>query len=112
MPRPVKIKKKKSFMFTSKHHSFLGVLGCVGGIVSLCALIFCLYVTFKAGGKAALRTGFMGLFACLISIMGIICGALSLNERDIYRWVPYAAIIISGVVTGLWLFMCISGFTN
>ena len=74
MPKPVKIKKKKSFMFTTKHHSFLGVLGAIVGIISLVMIVWCIYLSFIGRGKVDDRMGAVGFFAALANVLGIISG--------------------------------------
>lgn len=109
MPRPVKIRKKKSFMFTTKHHSFTGILGGVIAIVSITALCFCVYSSFMGKGVGNEKLGTIGLFAALSNVIGIICGVTSMNERDIHKWVPIAAGFINTVTLIIWIFLVILG---
>lgn len=104
MPKPVKIKKKKSFMFTTKHHSFLGILGAVVAIITICALFFVTYQSFFYRGKVSLNLGGVGLFAALSNIIGIISGLLALNERDIHIWLPISDITVNILMLLIWIF--------
>lgn len=109
MPKPVKIKKKKSFMFTTKHHSFLGILGTIIAFVTVGAIIFVTYESFQYRGKASINLGGMGLFAALSNVIGILCGLSALNERDIHRWLPIADIIVNIIILCLWIFFVAFG---
>lgn len=109
MPKPVKIKKKKSFMFTTKHHSFLGVLGAILCILSLFTLCWCVYMSFVNRGHIGNNFGAVGFFAALVDVIGIIGGFLALNERDIHRWLPIASIAGNSGVLAVWVSIIILG---
>ena len=109
MPRPVKIKKKKSFMFTTKHHSFVGIVGGVVGILSLAALAGSIYLTFLNRGSASERLGGVGLFAALSDVVGVFCGFVSIQERDIHKWVPIVSIIENSIALSAWIILVIVG---
>ena len=42
MGRPAKIRKKKSFMFTTKHYSFMSILGTAIGVLCLVVAVMML----------------------------------------------------------------------
>lgn len=109
MPKPAKIRKKKSFMFTTKHHSFLGVLGAIIAVITVSSLIFLTYLCFIQRGKIAMNLGGVGLFACLANVIGVICGLLALNERDIHRWLPIADMVVNGIIIVVWVLYVILG---
>lgn len=109
MPRPVKIRKKKSFMFTTKHHSFTGILGGVIAVISIVSLSFCIYSSFINKGRSNENFGILGMFTALSNIVGIVCGISAVNERDIHKWVPIAAGLINSVVLVIWIFLVIAG---
>lgn len=109
MPKPVKIKKAKSFMFTTKHHSFAGVLGCVSCVISISVMIAGIYLSFRNAGKSSVAIGGVAMFALILNFLGIICGLTALSERDIHRWVPIMSIIANGIVLVLWIAIVIHG---
>lgn len=109
MPKPVKIKKKKSFMFTTKHHSFLGVLGAIVGIISISALVGSIYISFMNRGTVGFNMGSIGFFAACMNIIGLFCGFLALNERDIHRWLPIASIVGNTLILAVWVGVLILG---
>ena len=109
MPKPVKIKKKKSFMFTTKHHSFLGILGFVLAILSISSFVWNTYYSFINRGIVPENYGAVGFFAVTADILGIISGFVALNERDIHRWLPITAIVSNFVIAALWVFLIAIG---
>ena len=109
MPKPAKIKKKKSFMFTTKHHSFLSVLGAVIAVITFMTLASSTYICFYYRGKASINIGGACFFACLSNIIGVICGCLALNERDIHRWLPIVDAIVNGCMLVIWILYVIIG---
>ncbi len=109
MPRPKKIKKKKSFMFTTKHQSENGIISCVIGIVSLLAMISSIAFSFAHGGDVPRNFGGVGMFAALGDLIGIIAAIISLRERDIFIWVPRIALIANIVLLFCWTAMVLFG---
>ena len=108
MPRPVKIKKAKSFMFTTKHHSFVGVMGCVIGVISLIVFFGSMHTAFLHAGKLNIKIASQGFFAFILDIIGIIAGMTALSEKDIHRWVPIASILGNILLLALWLVLIIT----
>ncbi|MBO4901979.1 MAG: hypothetical protein J5518_04240 [Lachnospiraceae bacterium] len=109
MPKPKKIKKKKSFMFTTKHQSENGVLSCVIAVVSLLAMISCIIFSFTHRGEVPGKLGGVGMFAAIGNIIGIVAASISLKERDIFIWVPRIALIVNIVLFLLWGLLVFSG---
>lgn len=109
MAKSKKIKKKKSFMFTSRHQSEIGILSLVLGIASLSGMVCAIIVSFIGRGETALRLGGVGLFAVLSDVVGIVAGCMSLQERDIFVWVPRSALILNLLALALWIFLIIIG---
>ena len=107
MGKPVRIHKKKSFMFTTRHYSFMSIFGIFLGV--LCAFVGAMLViySYKNAGSVAVNYGSTGLFAMILNIIGCICGVISLQERDIYITPAIVAIVINGISILSWLFLII-----
>ena len=101
MGKPVKIRKKKSFMFTTKHYSFMSVMGIVLGVINVFFGVAMVTESVDAGYGSA------GLFSVFLSIIGIICGIRSLGERDTYIAPAVVAISVNGAVILWWIVMII-----
>ena len=103
MGKPVRIHKKKSFMFTTKHHSFLGWLGVFIGVFCWAAAIILVTEAFKAEGVVSLSRGAAGFFSIILSIIGAICGLGSMREKDVFIMPAIAAMILNGVLMAAWI---------
>lgn len=109
MPRPVKIKKAKSFMFTTKHHSALGVFANVLCIISFIIMIVSINMAFFNKGKSSIAIGGVDFGAAVLDAIGIITGIAALKERDIHKWVPGLAIFLNLLILGLWISLVMLG---
>lgn len=109
MPKPKKIHKKRSFMFTSRHYSMTGLISLAMGLSSLAGLIGSIFVSFNEKGNPPVHLGGVGLFAMIGNIIGVIAALNSLNERDTFRWVSYAALGLNMVGMVLWTLMVFWG---
>ena len=102
MPRPKKIRKKKSFMFTSRHYSMLSIVSVSVGLCSIAGLIGAILISFGEKGEPPVHLGGVGLFGMLGNIVGVFAAINSLKERDIYKWVAYAGMGINMTGMLLW----------
>ena len=102
MPRPKKIRKKKSFMFTSRHYSMLSILSVSVGLCSLAGFIGAIFIAFSEKGKPPVHLGGVGLFGMLGNIVGALAALNCFNERDIYKWVAYSGMGINMLGMILW----------
>lgn len=109
MPKPAKIKKSKSFMFTTKHHSFSGVMGCIACVVSISVMVYGIYYAYLDAGRLSVSIGGMALFALVLDFIGIISGIAGISERDIHKWVPIVSIVANAVMLVLWVSLVILG---
>ncbi len=110
MGKPAKIRKKKSFMFTTRHYSFMSIIGILIGL--FCALVITMMVVFsyRNAGDIGRSFGGIGLFSACLNIIAIICGAISIGERDVYITPGIVAIVINGLTLFGWLVMIIIAF--
>ena len=109
MPKPAKIKKAKSFMFTTKHHSFSGVMGCIACVISISVMAYGVYYAYLDAGKSSVGIGGAGLFALVLDFIGIIAGITGISERDIHKWVPIVSIVANSIMLVLWILLVIIG---
>ena len=107
MGRPVKIRKKKSFMFTTRHYSFMSIVGIALGLLCLGVVITSVVHSYNNAGNIGVGFGTIGLMSVLLNIIGIFCGITSLNERDIYITPSIIAIVINSIMVLAWLVMII-----
>lgn len=105
MGRPAKIHKKKSFMFTTKHTSFLGVLGIAIAVITIAIVISLVVFSYQHAGDINIKQGSIGFFALLLNIIGVLAGLLTLNERDVYITPGIIAMSANGVMILLWILL-------
>lgn len=103
MGKPVKIRKKKSFMFTTRHYSFMSIMGIVLALVCILAVASMVFISYRNAGKIDIGFGGVGLFSVFLNIIGIICAVISLGERDVYLSPGIVAIVINGAMILAWV---------
>lgn len=110
MARSPKIKKKKSFMFTTKHHPFTGILGVV--LFALCASvqITSIIYSYSNRGKVEAAFGYYGFFTALLNVIGLISGITGLRERDAFKVSPWIAVVGNSFMLVFWaILLLLSG---
>lgn len=107
MGRPAKIRKKKSFMFTTKHYSFMSILGTAIGVLCLAVAVMMLIFSYRKAGTVETGLGGVGLFSAFLNVIGILCGISSLQERDTYIAPAVVAIAVNAVLVTAWAVMII-----
>lgn len=107
MGRPAKIRKKKSFMFTTKHQSFTGIMGLVIAAITITATITIVINAFNLSGKAPVKYGIIGMISAVLNVIGIFSGIDGVNEKDAYITPPIVAIVVNGIMVVLWVVVLI-----
>ena len=101
MGKPVKIRKKKSFMFTTRHYSFMSIIGILLGVICAFAVTTVIFVSYKQAGKVDRGFGGVGLFSVFLNV--IVCGLISIRERDVYISPGIVAIALNGAMILGWI---------
>ncbi len=107
MGKPRKIRKKKSFMFTTRHYSFMSIMGILIFVLTSVVTTAAVVNSYKLSGNVDIGYGGVGLFSALLNLIGIICAVVSLGERDIYISPAIVAISLNGVSIVCWIAMII-----
>lgn len=107
MGKPAKIRKKKSFMFTTRHYSFMSITGILLGVLCAGAISTSIVHSYYSAGNIGAGFGGVGMFSMLLNVVGIFCGIVSLHERDIYITPAIAAIVLNGIMILFWVIMII-----
>ena len=110
MGKPAKIRKKKSFMFTTRHYSFMSITGILIAVFCACVVITAVMHSYSMAGNVGKGFGGVGLFSALLNLIGVICGIVSLGERDIYITPAIVAIALNGLMILGWLVLIIISF--
>lgn len=112
MGKPVKIRKRNSFMFTTKHHSGYGIMGLVIFLLGAAAFTLCVITSYQSRGSVEINLGGVGFFGTALNIVGVICSAFALKERDVFLTEPIIALSGNGIVIIMWglsVFMALKG---
>lgn len=107
MGKPTKIRKRKSFMFTTKHTSFLGVLGIVIFVFTLGVGITSTLYSFQMAGNIDISFGIIGLFGLIMNIIGVISGFISIREKDVYITPGIVAMSGNGLLIATWIVLLV-----
>ena len=107
MGKPVKIHKKKSFMFTTKHTSFCGILGAVLAIGSIAISVSMAVYAFEMQGNVDIQYGGIGFATVLLNVIGAISGVIGIRERDTYITPSAIAIIGNVLMIVMWIVLII-----
>ncbi len=87
----------------------LSVVAAAMGLFSIAGLVLSVLVSFGEKGNPPVHIGGVGLFGMIGNVVGAFAAMNSLNERDIYRWVSYAALAINIAGMLLWTMMIVWG---
>lgn len=112
MGKPVKIRKRNSFMFTTKHHSIYGIMGLVIFALGAAAFLLCVISSYKARGNVEINLGGVGFFGAALNITGVVCSSFALKEREAFLTGPIVALTGNAVVVILWglsVFLALKG---
>lgn len=107
MSRSPRIRKKKSFMFTTKHHTFEGWIGLIIAIITVSVWIACAISSYDVQGNVSLKYGGVGLFSLLLSVFGVLFGIMGLKERDAYKSIPVLVVVINSIVILMWILVIV-----
>lgn len=110
MARSPKIRKKKSFMFTTKHHSFVGIMGVVLFVLGISVLIISVLGSFSRHGQTNLSFGYYGFFAAILNLLGLFSGIVGIRERDAFIVAPWIAVTGNAFTLAVWLFLVVLSY--
>ena len=103
MGKPQKIRKKNSILFTTKHHSFNGIMGTVLFVVCLGIMITSVIFSFHNRGEVDISFGYYGFFAAVLNLLGLIAGVISVRERDVHLYAPWIALAGNSIMLIAWI---------
>lgn len=83
-------------------------MAAILGIISLASLGVVVYGSYQSGGEAKVGYGFTALLALIYSLIGLVLGIVTVSNKNYYKPVPVAAILLNLVslaCIGLILYM-------
>lgn len=91
-------KKRKNYIFTNRRHPSQAIMATILGTISLLSLIFVIWRTAAAGGNASAGYGLTGLFAMLFSIVGLVMGIMTIQQKRNFKLFPIVGIVLNSIV--------------
>lgn len=95
------MKKRKNYKFTNKKNSNGAVMAAILGVISLVSLIAAVLAACGSAGEAAVKYGFVGLFAALLSLVGLVLGIVAAQDKDCYKFFPVLGILLNFLALAL-----------
>ena len=92
--------QKKNYMFTNRRHSEKAIMSTVFGVLCTVSLVIVVVLSYSRGGDVSAGYGFTGLFAAILSLVGMLLGVLALREADRFKLFGWLGILLNGVSLG------------
>ena len=92
--------QKKNYMFTNRRHSEKAIMSTVFGVLCTVSLVIVVVLSYSRGGDVPAGYGFTGLFADILSLVGMLLGVLALREADRFKLFGWLGILLNGVSLG------------
>lgn len=89
--------QKRSYMFTNRKHSQKAVMSTVFGVLCTVSLVVVIVLSYSRNGDIPAGYGFTGVFATLLSLIGLILGALAVREKDRFKLFGWLGILLNGI---------------
>ncbi len=89
-------------MFTTRHYSFMSIMGIMLAVICILSVCAMIYVSYKNAGNIDIGFGGVGLFSVFLNIIGIVCSVISLGERDVYLSPGIVGVSINSVMILAW----------
>lgn len=95
------MKRRKNYKFTNKKNTNGAVMAAVLGVISLVSLAAAVLAAYGNAGETAVKYGFVGLFAALFSLVGLVLGIVAVQDKDCYKFLPVLGILLNFLALAL-----------
>ena len=95
-------RRNKDVKFTNKGYSRVGIVSLLLSAFSLVWLIYAVSQTFLRGDAVGNVLGGVGMLALVLQIFALVFAVRALQEDDVFRGIPKAAIVSAVVLFLLW----------
>ena len=92
--------QKKNYMFTNRRHSRKAIMSTVFGVLCTVSMVIVIILSYIRSGDIPAGYGFTGLFAAILSLVGMLLGVLALRETDRFKLFGWLGILLNGVSLG------------
>ncbi len=101
--------KRKNFIFTNKKHSERAIMGTILGVISLVSMGIVIFLSYQKNGETPVSYGLTGLLATIFSMIGLILGILTLQEKENFRLFPWLSTILNVLALSVMGFLLYAG---
>lgn len=102
--------KRRHYIFTRKKNSERGIMSAILGVISIASLGIVVYLSYRKGGNVPVSYGLTGFLAAVFSVVGLVLGTLTLQEKEIFKLFPVLGLILNFLALGALMFLVQLGF--
>jgi hypothetical protein len=88
---------RRGYIFTDRKNPRNGVLSFLLGVIALSSVAIAVELTYQNDGQALVQYGMAVILSIIYSIVGLVLGIRSLQEKDIFRLFPILGIILNAL---------------
>lgn len=99
----------RKYKFSDKNQTLGGTISTLLGILSLCLLIYGVYISFKSQGRGGVEIGSIGLSSTMLAIFGCVIGLISFKEPDKFYLLSKIGSLLCGILTVFMLGVLLMG---
>lgn len=103
-------RRQRGYKFTEKTHSRRGIAATVLAALLLGMFFVFLYLAFAGQGNLSMYYASAGVFAMILSCVGILLAAMSLREEDSFQLFPRLGLVLSLLDAFCWIGTYVMGY--
>ncbi|MFG6355221.1 MAG: hypothetical protein K1W26_00135 [Acetatifactor sp.] len=88
--------QKKNYMFTNRRHSKKAIMSTVFGVLCTVSMVIVIVMSYVRDGDVPVGYGFTGLFAAVLSLVGLLLGIYAVRETDRFKLFGWLGILLNG----------------
>lgn len=93
--------QKKNYMFTNRRHSKKAIMSTVFGVLCTASMVIVIVMSYISDGDVPAGYGFTGLFATVLSLIGLLLGIFAVRETDRFKLFGWLGILLNGAGLGI-----------
>ncbi len=97
--------KHRKYIYTNRRHSQRAIMSTILGIISIVSLVIVVYLSYLKDGQAAVGYGLTGLLAAWFSVIGLILGVVTAQQKQYFRLFPVLGIFLNLAALGFVAFL-------
>lgn len=87
--------RRRKYIYTNKKTSERAIMSTILGIISNASLGIVIYMTYLDNGETEHGYGVTAILAMIFSMIGLILGAITVRDKDYYRFFPVVGILLN-----------------